>query len=187
MEGGPVLPSRSVERVDFQISAEAAAVIRRRGGKLWIWPSPARWPYATTEPPGEERDWTVYDQGDLVVRLDTAIVPPQHWAVALAQNESRLLDARWNGLDPSGVFGRLPLVDSPGAEPPGSGDSVGNRVLAAYGAVVAVLWVLQIADVESRWIALVRWGALAALLLAVIAVAGLRRARRSRGARTEPE
>lgn len=187
MEGALVLPSRRVERVDFQISAEAAAVIRRRGGNLWIWPSPDLWPYATTEPPGEERDWTVYRQGDLVVRVDTAIVPPQHWTVALPQNEGRLLDARWNGLDPGGAFGRLPLLDSPEEEPAGS-DSIGKLVFAAYGAVAAVLWVLHIADVQSRWLApLVRWGELAAIVLAALAVAGLRRARLSRGARTEPE
>ena len=162
-------------------------MIRRRGGTLWIWPSPDRWPYATTEPPGEERDWAVYRPGDLVVRVDTAIVPPQHRTVALPPNEGRLLDARWNGLDPSGAFGRLPLVGSPEAERAGSGDWAGNGGLAAYGAVVAVLWVLHITGVQSRWLALIRWGALVALLLAAFAVAGLRRVRRSRGARTEPE
>ena len=172
MESGPVLPSRRPDEVKFEISADAAATIRRRGGNLWIWPSSDRWPYATTEPPGDRHEWTVHRQGELVVRVDAAIMPPQHWVVALPENDGRHLDARWNGQDPRGAFGRLPVFEEPRnvPEPTGFRYQLFRFGSKAYAVLAAALWVLGIAGLRRGWFEgalLVGLGALAVVALLV--------------------
>lgn len=72
----PELPARA-SHVRFEVSADAAIVIRERVGQLWIWPSPrTSSAYATTEPPGDRHEWTDYRQSGFVVHVDDAIVPP---------------------------------------------------------------------------------------------------------------
>src|SRR5262245_8438041 len=102
-------------RVKFAVSAPAAAVIRDRGGQLWIWPSPDGSAYATTEPPGETREWTAYRQAGFVVHGDEAIVAPQRWVVTRPEDGGRHLEALWNGEDRGGALGQLPLVEPPDA------------------------------------------------------------------------
>jgi hypothetical protein len=153
MESGTVLPSRGTDEVRFEISAGAAATIRRRGGNLWIWPSSERSVYATTEPPGDRHEWTAYRQGEVVVRVDAAIRPPERWVVVLPENGGRHLDARWNGLDPGGAFGRLPLLDMPEEVPQPSSlrhesFQLGSK---AYAVLAAALWVLGIAGLHRWW------------------------------------
>jgi hypothetical protein len=85
------------------------AVIRGRGGQLWIWPSEDRWPYATTGPPvSHEAEWVIFEPEGLVVHVDSAIIPPERWVVS-AVPARRWVVAKWNGLEPA-VFGRLPLA-----------------------------------------------------------------------------
>jgi hypothetical protein len=168
-----VLPTRG-PTVKFEISAGAAALIRRRGGQLWIWPSPDRHAYATTEPPGDRHEWTECRQGDIVVRVDDAIVPPQRWVVTPPTNDGRNLDARWNGIDPREVFGRLPLVDRPDPQPePGDARRWYER-FAALAGLPAVFWVLGTVGLHRWWFDdLSRLGEVAALLLALIVAAAL--------------
>ena len=98
----------------FEVSPDAAAAIRYRGGQLWIWPSPRTWSvYATTEPPGDAHEWTTHRQAGFVVHVDDAIVPPERWAVELPATESRHLLARWMGEGQQSESGRIPLVNPP--------------------------------------------------------------------------
>lgn len=112
----PVLPERP-SQVGFEVSPEAAAVIRNRGGQLWIWPSPAQSAYATTEPPGDAHEWTAHRQAGFVVHVDDAIVPPERWVLAPPTTGSRHLLARWVGSGSQEEVGRLPLVVTPDEEP----------------------------------------------------------------------
>jgi hypothetical protein len=127
--------------------------------------------YATTEPPGDPHEWTVYREGEFVVQVDDAIVAPQRWVVALAKKEGRHLDARWNGNDPAGAFGRLPLVDSTPEEPTAT-RRWSDLVLGGFALLGSVVWVLGIAGVHRWWFDDVRFVWLgASLLLALFAVA----------------
>jgi hypothetical protein len=109
----PELPAQA-SQVKFEVPREAAALIRERGGQLWIWPSPAtRSAYATTEAPGDAHEWTTYRQAGFVAHVDAAIVAPECWSLALPRAESRHLLARWIGADPDEASGRIPLVPEP--------------------------------------------------------------------------
>jgi hypothetical protein len=74
----PALPARTASQVRFEVSPEAADVIRERGGQLWIWPSAhTRSAHATTEPPGDRHAWTTSRQAGFVVHVDDSILPPE--------------------------------------------------------------------------------------------------------------
>ncbi len=146
-----VLPARTNE-VEFEISAMRRPSIRDRGGQLWIWPSPDRSAYATTELPGDEHEWTDYRQAGFVVHVDDAIVPPQRWVVALPRDEGRHLDAWWNGADPREAFGRLPLLGRPNEEPePDIAPWWAQLVFGGSALLVGVFWVLGIAGLHRWW------------------------------------
>lgn len=167
-----VLPARPSE-VEFEVSPDAAAVIRQRGGQLWIWPSPYKAAYATTEPPGDTHEWTDYRQAGFVVHVDDAIVPPHRWVVDLPTDKSRFLDARWNGEDPHGALGRLPLVASPDDEPTESIPWY-RRALGIAALLVLVIWaVLGLAGVGGWGSADFSWRREgSAFLIAVLVGAG---------------
>jgi hypothetical protein len=148
----PALPAPPRE-VKFEISPAAAVTIRERGGQLWIWPSPAtRTAYATTEPPGEEHEWTTHRRAGFVVNADDAIVPPERWEVELPPAASRHLLARWIGTDPHEASGRIPLVPEP-TEPVTRGAWVMRGL-----ALLVVAWLLgslalELAGVHRWWFA----------------------------------
>jgi hypothetical protein len=137
-----VLPER-LSQVRFEVSPEAAAVIRNRGGQLWIWPSPDQSAYATTEPPGEAHEWTTYRQAGFVVHVDDAIVPPERWVIAPPTTGSRHLLARWIGSGTQEEVGRLPLVVTPEEEPePSGGPGWYDRVFLGPMSASAGAWLL---------------------------------------------
>lgn len=171
-----MLPARASDGVKFEISAPAAAAIRQRGGELWIWPSADRWPYCTTEPPGDSHQWTLYRQGEFVVQVDATIVPPERWVFEQPEHPGRHLDARWNGLDPRQVFGRLPLVDAPEEEPEQTG--LGLGLLHVYGFLVAALATLGIVGLHRWWFNDVRFAAVGVLAVVGLLAAAVRRMRR---------
>jgi len=172
-----VLPARASDEVKFEISAAAAAAIRERGGQLWIWPSAERWPYCTTEPPGDSHEWTLYRQGEFVVHVDEAIVPPERWVVEQPKHQGRHLDARWNGLDPRQAFGRLPLVDAPEEEEP---EQTGLRLglLHLYGLLVAALATLGVVGLHRWWFDDVRFAAVGLLAVVGLLASAVGRMRR---------
>jgi hypothetical protein len=139
--------------VRFEVSRDAAALIRDRGGQLWIWPSPAtRSAYATTEPPGDPHEWTTYRQPGFVVHVDATIVPPERWSLALPTTGGRHLLARWIGDGPDEASGRVPLVPEP-TEPVPPGAWVMRGI-----ALLIVVWLLGslalgLAGVHRWWFA----------------------------------
>jgi hypothetical protein len=158
------------------------AVIRGRGGRLWIWPSEDRWPYATTGPPvSHEAEWVTFEPEGLVVHVDSAIVPPERWVVS-AVPARRWVVAKWNGLEPA-VFGRLPLArpDDEPVEPPSSPLGHVRRFLVVPGLawIFAVLWALHYLGVGNEWLGAGRW-LLLSLLALVAFVAWLRQKLRER-------
>jgi hypothetical protein len=163
--------------VRFEISDEAAALIRSRGGRLWIWPDLKRRPYAASWPPAfHETAWTDYAPDGLVVHVDSAIVPPKRWVLSTVASE-RWVVARWDGLDPQ-IFGRLPLdrpEDEREEEPlehPSSPLAHIRRflVVPALAWVFAILWALRFFGVSSGWLSAGR-AALIAVLSALALVA----------------
>jgi hypothetical protein len=102
--------------VEFDIAPEVADLIRERGGHLWIWATDDGWPYGAPERPDLDThwaEWRVYEHEDLLVHVDRAIVPPRRWFVWHGAEEERRFHPWWNGLDPTGVFGRVPFVTRP--------------------------------------------------------------------------
>lgn len=159
-----MLPERT-SQVKFEVSPDAADVIRRRGGQLWIWPSPDRSAYATTEPPGERHEWTTYRQAGFAVHVDDAIVAPQRWVVTLPKDGGRHLDASRNAEDPGGAFARLPVVD-PQKEEPTDTTPRYQRVSGALAILGTVVWVLGIVGFHHWWLEYAREGT--ALLVALL-------------------
>jgi hypothetical protein len=162
--------------VKFEISPDAAAAVRQRGGHLWIWPSADRWPHCTTEPPGDSHRWTLYRQGELVVHVDETIVPPARWVVEEPKHQGRHLEARWSGNDPRQAFGRLPLVDVVEEEPEQTG--LGLGLVHLYGFIVGALALLGLVGLHRWWFDDVRMAGLGVLAVAGLLVAAARRMRR---------
>lgn len=170
MDSAPARPGGQ-EDVEFEISDEAAALIRDRGGELWIWPSNDRWPFAMTNRPGlHYGDWLTYEPEGLVIHVDAAIVPPKRWVLPAVLTE-RALVARWNGLDPK-VFGRLPLAreDDDPPEPASSPLAHVRKSLIVPGLawVFAVLWALRYVGVGNRWLWAARTALFGAISLAAV-------------------
>jgi hypothetical protein len=167
------MAGRDLDDVVFEVEDEADALIRGRGGELWIWPSENRKPYATSWPPGVHKaDWTTYSCSGLVVHVDAGIVPPRRWVISSVPSEG-LVVARWDGLDPQ-VFGRLPLAqpDEEPAELPNSVLAHVRRflVVPALAWVFAVLWALRFVGVSSGWLWAARTAFISALGVAAVIV-----------------
>src|SRR5262249_36006430 len=142
----PDLPAQAGQ-VTFEVSPDAGATIRERGGQLWVWPSPAtQSAYATTEPPGgDTHEWTAHRQAGFIVHVDDAIVPPERWVVESPPTEGRHLLARWMRAGQHWESGRIPLVNPP--EEPKHVEPRGwfERFYAGPHAVVYVGWLLATA------------------------------------------
>lgn len=157
--------------VAFEISDATAAIIRARGGELWIWSGGDRKPFATTWPAvSPEGEWTTYAPKGLVVNVDSAIVPPKRWVVA-TETDGRRLVAHWEGQNPD-LFGRLPLEipREERSEPLQSSPTAhvkASLVVPALAWVFAALWALRYVGVRSDWL----WTAQAAVAVLVAAIA----------------
>lgn len=177
MESKSTLANPQAENVRFDVSDEAAALIRARGGQLWIWPSDDRWPHATIGPPAfHHAEWVTFRPEGLVVHVDSAIVPPKSWVLATVPGSSALL-ARWDGLDPK-VFGRLPLalpeVESAGDMRDQTSSPLAHvrkfLVVPVLAWVFAVLWALRFFGVSSAWLWAGRTALVSAVSLAALVV-----------------
>jgi hypothetical protein len=173
MEPASTSASPETGEIKFEISEEAAALIRRRGGQAWIWADFHRRLHATTGKPATHKPaWWECPLGDLVVHVDSAIVPPEQWALAA---EDGALTARWDGHNPD-LFGRVPLAqaEDESAEDPADPTSsplahVGTSlVVPALAWVFAVLWALRLLGVGRAWL-----GFEQAALFAALSVVGV--------------
>jgi hypothetical protein len=131
--------------VAFTISDAAEAIIRERGGELWIWAGDDGKPCTSSGPPRLYRmTWTTYEPDGLAIRVDSRIVPPWQWRLTAVETEPRVA-ARWDGLDPR-VFDRQPLEERRDAR---------RYVVVAAVAVasaLAVLWAMHFAQVTGEWL-----------------------------------
>jgi hypothetical protein len=97
--------------VEFDIAPEVAEIVRERGGHLWVWADDEGWPYGATDRPEDHwAEWRTYDHEDLLFHVDRAIVPPKRWFIWQGAADERWFRPWWNGLDPTGIFGRVPFV-----------------------------------------------------------------------------
>jgi hypothetical protein len=170
--------------VEFEISDEAAAQIRSRGGRVWIFPDADRWPHATIGKPFHDAEWVTCEHEGLVIHVDSAIVPPERWVLGMFPGSSTVV-ARWNGLDAK-VFGRVPLVrpDDEPVEPPSSPLAHVRRFLLVPGVawIFAAVWALHYFGVRSDWLWIVQVGV---LLVVALIVRGIWLHRKLRDRRAE--
>jgi hypothetical protein len=154
METASELPNPQAEDSRFEISGEAAALIRRRGGQVWIWSDLYRRLHATTGPPVLHKlEWSTCTPDDLVVHVHSAILPPKRWVLATADGA---LMARWEGHNPD-LFGRVPLAQPESESEEDPADQTSSPlahvsrflVVPALAWVFAVLWALRFFGVTS--------------------------------------
>jgi len=173
MQSASSLANPLTEAVRFEISDEAAVLIRNRGGQAWIWSNHYGHLQATTGPPVLHKpEWSTCKAEDLVVHIDGAIVPPTRWVLATAEGA---LVAGWEGRNPD-LFGRLPLVrpEDDSVEDPEERTSSPlahlrrTLVVPAIAWAFAVLWALRFIGVTGAWL----WAGQVALV-AALSLAGL--------------
>jgi hypothetical protein len=129
--------------VGFAISDAAGAIIRDRGGELWIWAGDDGRASASTRPPRiYGTSFTTYGPDGLVVHVDRRIVPPWRWRLTAAEGE-QAVEAGWDGLDPR-VFDRQPLEEP---RDPSRYVVVAAVVVAS---VLALLWALHFLRVTGE-------------------------------------
>ena len=179
-------PEPEQHEVEFEIPDEAAAVIRGRGGQLWIWPDGLRRSHATTGPPVEhDAEWVTFRPDGLVVHVDSAIVPPERWVLTAVPGR-RWVEARWNGHDPE-LFGRLPLVrpDDEPVEQPSSPLGHLRKFLLVPGLawVFAGVWVLHNVGVPSQWLFVIQLAFVIAVAVIVRAIWVREKLRKRRSAK----
>jgi hypothetical protein len=160
------------QEVEFKVSDEAAAQIRARGRRVWIFPDADRWPHATIGKPFHDAEWVTFEREGLVVHVDSAIVPPKRWVLGVFPGSSTVV-ASWNGLDPK-LFGRLPLVrpDEEPVEQPSSPLAHVRKFLLVPGLawVFALFWALHYVGVRSDWLWIVQVAVLVVLALVARAI-----------------
>lgn len=80
---------------------DAAALIREKGGRVYVWIDGAGMKHVHPHPPHHIVAWNELPGSDVDLFVDPEIEPPPKWVIVLHHLPYRHIDALWNGEVPS--------------------------------------------------------------------------------------
>ena len=80
----------------MNVTREATAYVRRRGGTAYVWLDGAQLVHARTKPPREEIDFRDFESGRIRLRVDRKLTPPELWTLVLRHFPLPRLGVDWN-------------------------------------------------------------------------------------------